>query len=534
MPAQSSSEPVILIRCPSCGQRFRVSEDLVGRPVECGACENRFRITEDVIIRGRKVYPGERNDKRLDFFQRVPIANAPSMGAGGFAPLQYDNSPDPSLFEPSAPQRIIAGMMGVGVMLFIGMLLIFGASRGGVLDGMVTPNRMVMGGFAGVLGTALLMYANPMTRIRFLAVGILCTLALVSLPLFLKGGSTPLGEGVVVKKVEVEAPKKIEEAPDLVELRNRLGTQPLEEEIARLKADGSTRNAVGLWLRDLREQNRFLIRDYVLRVTGADPQSHYYPRGGGDFLMVVTGITTPMDELVQLCKPLGEVVMVHSALPVLEIKVRNENFVENQIDKLSNKADPDFYTLNLAELNSIDLDRMEKAVKRLMESSPKILRTDITQRLIELLVVDEVEFKGEICSALAVWSESPGPAGTVALKEASKLVAKDLEVPKEMIALVVKEGITDVAEVLDKLWQKNPTNWESLYADVGPTAERGLLAHVGINDEGRRRSLVRILGKVGGNDSLQALESIKTTATEPELKILIDNSLEAIRSRISQ
>ncbi|MCX6846717.1 MAG: hypothetical protein NTU84_09210, partial [Verrucomicrobia bacterium] len=122
----------------------------------------------------------------------------------------------------------------------------------------------------------------------------------------------------------------------------------------------------------------------------------------------------------------------------------------------------------------------------------------------------------------------------VALKEANKLVAKDLEVPKEMIALVVKEGITNAAEVLDKLWQKNPTTWESLYADVGPTAERGLLVHVGINDEGRLRSLVRILGKVGGNDSMRALESMKATATEPELKILIDNSLAAIGSRISQ
>lgn len=508
-----------------------MGDDLVGRPVECGACENRFRITEDVIIRGRRVYPGERNDKGLDFFQRVPIANA--SGAEGFMPLNYDKL-DPALFESSTPQRVIAGMMGVGVMLFIGMLLIFGASRGGVLDGMVTLNRMVMGVFAGALGTALLVYANPKERKKVVGICMLCTLALVSLPLFLKGGSTPLGEGGMVKNLEVEAPKKDEEAPDLVGLRNRLGTQPLEEEIARLKADGSTRNAVGLWLRDLREQNRFLIRDYVLRVTGADPQSHYYPRGGGDFLMVVTGITTPMYELVKLCKPLGEVVIVHSTLPVVEIKVRNENFVENPIDKLSNKADPDFYTLNLAELNSIDLDRMEKSVKRLMESSPKILRTDITQRLIELLVMNEVNFKGEICSALAVWSESPGPAGTVALKEANKLVAKDLEVPKEMIALVVKEGITNAAEVLDKLWQKNPTTWESLYADVGPTAERGLLMHVGVNDEGLRRSLVRILGKVGGNDSMRALESMKATATEPELKILIDNSLAAIGSRISQ
>lgn len=532
MSSQSSFEPVILIRCPSCGQRFRVGDDLIGRPVECGACENRFRITEDVIIRGRKVYPGERNAKRLDFFQRVPIANAPA--GGSFMTLHYDSTPDPSLFEPSAPQRIIAGLMGVGVMLFIGLLLIFGASRGGVLDGMVTSNRMVMGAFAGVLGSALLVYANPRSRVKVIVIGMLCTAALVSLPIFLKGGSTPLGEGVVAKKVVAVEPAKIEEAPDLLQLRNRLGTQPLEEEISRLKAEGSTRNAVGLWLRDLREQNRFLIRDYVLRVTGADPQSHYYPRGGGDFLMVVTGITTPMDELAKLCKPLGEVVMVHSALPVVEVKVRNENFVENPIDKLSNKADPDFYTLNFAELNSIDLDRIEKAVKRLMDSSPKILRTDITERLIELLTVDEVEFKADVCTALAVWSESPGPAGTVALKEANKLVVRDLEVPKEMIALVVKEGITEVAEVLDKLWIKNPTTWESLYADVGPSAEKGLLMHVGINDEGRLRSLVRILGKLGGQESLQALESMKATATEPELKILIENSLAAIRSRVSQ
>jgi len=210
MPAPRSPDPVILIRCPSCGQRFRVGDDLVGRPVECGSCENRFRITEDVIIRGRRVYPGERNDKRLDFFQRVPIANASSISTGGFVPLHYDNSPDPSLFEPSAPQRIIAGMVGVGVMLFIGMLLVFGASRGGVLDGMVTPNRMLMGGFAGLLGTALLIYANPKARMRALGIGMLCIAGLVSAPLFLKEGSTPLGDGVVVKKLEVEVPNKVE------------------------------------------------------------------------------------------------------------------------------------------------------------------------------------------------------------------------------------------------------------------------------------------------------------------------------------
>ncbi|MEY5012863.1 MAG: hypothetical protein RLY69_578, partial [Verrucomicrobiota bacterium] len=44
----------------------------------------------------------------------VPIANAPSTE--NFLHLHYDDLPDPSLFEPPSPQRIIAGMMGVGVM----------------------------------------------------------------------------------------------------------------------------------------------------------------------------------------------------------------------------------------------------------------------------------------------------------------------------------------------------------------------------------------------------------------------------------
>lgn len=248
--------------------------------------------------------------------------------------------------------------------------------------------------------------------------------------------------------------------------------------------------------------------------------------------MVVTGITMSIDDVAKVCESLGEVVLVHSALPVIEVKVRNSNFVEPSIEKLSNKADADFYALNLSELQSIDLDRVEKAVKRLMDSSPRVLRSDITSRLLELLVVDEINFKADVCTALAVWSEQAGRAGEVALKEATKLVAKDLEVPKEMIALVVKEGLTDVVGIIDKLWEKNPTAWESLYADVGTVAEVPLLAHLNTQDESKRRSMVRILGKVGGVESRAALLGMRNDA-EPELKILIDTSLAAIATRVS-
>ena len=53
---------LLLIRCPSCGQRFKVGEDFRGRSVECGGCEHRFRIQDEVIVRGRKFYPGERSN----------------------------------------------------------------------------------------------------------------------------------------------------------------------------------------------------------------------------------------------------------------------------------------------------------------------------------------------------------------------------------------------------------------------------------------------------------------------------------------
>ena len=139
------------------------------------------------------------------------------------------------------------------------------------------------------------------------------------------------------------------------ELRNLIGTAPLTAEIERLARDGSSKQAVGLWLRDLREQNRFLVRDYILRMTGANPQSHYYPRGGGDFLMVVTGIDKSLAEVARIVSALGTPGDVYPELSVVEVRVNNENFIEGPIEKLTNRKDPAFYDLNKRELESIDL-----------------------------------------------------------------------------------------------------------------------------------------------------------------------------------
>ena len=40
---------MVTIRCPGCGQRFKVGPELEGKMVECGTCDHRFRVEEGVI-----------------------------------------------------------------------------------------------------------------------------------------------------------------------------------------------------------------------------------------------------------------------------------------------------------------------------------------------------------------------------------------------------------------------------------------------------------------------------------------------------
>ncbi len=538
MTEANPDDALLLIRCPSCGQRFKVAEDLRGRTVECGGCEHRFRIHDDVIVRGKKFYPGERRDARLNRFQRVPLAVAPSVM--GTPNMRYSEPPDPAIFEPAPPQRIVAGLVGVVGMVLMALLLMFGASRGGILDGMTTENRLLMAGFSGFLGTVLLVYANPRAHFKAFGVGALLSAGLAALPFVFTVGSVPLASRPVERLIPPEPlqlpqtpPEQAAEDDEVSALRARIGTGPLVGEIERLAAEGSTRKAVGLWLRDLREQNRLLVKEFILRATGADPQSHYYPRGDGDFLMVVTGINQSLDEVAIIAAALGTVEKIHQELSVIEIRVNNQNFIEGPIEKLNDRDDPAFYDLNKRELQSIDLQRVEKAVKRLAEAEPKIYRSDITRQLIALMGTPGVKFKGEICKALAVWSEQPGAAGGAALAEARNLLALKLPVPVEMITLLVKEKNPGVLPVIDELWNQSPNQWESHYGDIGPAAEATLLRRFPDTSGPKRQSTVRLLGRIGTADSLPILQAALAGA-DPELRVLLEKSKDSILGRINR
>ena len=533
MPFLNPDDRLLLIRCPSCGQRFKVGEDLRGRSVECGGCEHRFKINDDVIVRGQKFYPGERRNTALDRFQRVPLAM--SQDPAGLATVRYSEAPDFTEFEPVAPQRVIAGVVGMCLMVLVALLLMFGASRGGVLDGMTKDKRLLMAGFTGLLGTVLLVYANPRTPVKSGGFGVLLGGVLLALPFFFTEGSVPLSElGLAESPPGKKAADGVAgESEAVTKLRALIGTEPLEREIARLAREGGDKHAVGIWVKGLRESNRLLVRDYLFRVTGADPSaSQFYPRGDGDYLVVVSGIKKPLDEVEGLISVLGTVGKKYSEIQVLEVTVNNESFVGGSIDKLADKRDSEFYLLNKKELESIDLNRVQRAVQRLAEAEPTVFRSDITSKLLTLLESPGVSFKADICRALEVWSEESGPAGDAALKEVKNLLARKATVPPEMVKLIVKEKNPAVLPVLDELWAASPVKWESMYAEIGPAAETPLLARFPKTDEKLRQSAVRLLGIVGGKDSLPVLEAAAKGAN-PELKVLLEKSTESIHKRIS-
>jgi hypothetical protein len=531
MPSLNDETPPLLIRCPACGQRFKVGADLRERTVECGGCEHRFRINDDVILRSRKFYPGERPEIMANRYQRVPIVVAVPEG---LQTINYADHPDPAEFEPVAPQRIIAGVAaGVGVFL-MALLLFFGAVRGGPLDGMSTVNRMSMAGFAAVLGTVLLLYANPRSRGKALLFALLSAALLLGLPLICTEGSVPLkvvAEDAAAPVVRPPAPSPEQER--ISQLRQMIGTDPLTGEIARLATEGRGQCAYGLWLRGLSEGNKLLVRDYLLRVAAADPSSHPYPRDRNDYLMVVTGVDMTIEKLAELAAPLGEVAQILREIDVIEIRVNNGNFVPGPIEKLTNKAGAEFYQLNKRELESIDLERVQAAVKRLADAEPKLYRNDIARRLIALLKEDGVEFKDVLCGALMRWADESQKAGDAAEAVLKKLVVLKKPIPRELIGLLVQEKRVSIIPILNDLWLADPGTWEQYYVELGPPIEATLIRGFPEVSGGIRHSVVRMLAKVGGADSLPLLTAARTGA-DPELLVRIESAEKSIRERLGQ
>lgn len=532
MPLSNEETSELLIRCPACGQRFKVGVELRDRMVECGACEQRFRINDEVIVRAKKFYPGERAEVMPNRYHRVPIS-APLPE--GLQTVHYAEQGDFTAFEPTTPLRLIAGAGAVVGVLLMAMLLFFGAKSGGALDGMGTANRLVMGGFTAVIAGVLLVYANPRARVRAMLGAVFCASLLLALPLFRTEGSGTAGRKPGWENPPLKPrPAAVldPEAERIARVRDEIGTAPLEQEQLKLKEAGSERRAYGVWLRGLSEEHKLLVRDYFLRAAGAET-SHPYPRDRNQYLMVVSGLKMEIEQLVEYAKPLGEVVAVYREIGVIEVQVNAGYFQAGSVEKLSDRTDPAFYELNKRELESIDLDRVEKAVVRLADVEPKLYRSDIARRLVVLLTDNAVEFKAEICDALVTWSEESTNAGEPAEALLKHLDETKAAIPTSLVALLAKEKRAGAIPVVLRLWKLDGSHWESLLLAFGPAAEAALIESYPSMDIVGRKSTVEVLGKVGGRDSLPLLEAAREGA-DREMKVRIENAAKAIHERLGE
>ena len=517
------------IRCPSCSQRFKVGTELMGKTVECGACESRFEVGEDVIVRNQKFYPGERDPAILNRFQKVPQTRNPGIKfvpAGG---PQFEKGYISPITRVS-PLRIAIGWLGA--LLILGATYVL-ASKLPVFTELSGGIRGVIAVGAGVIGLALIGFANPRTRGRTLAIAAVFTLIFLGTPFLLVQKSLPPVHDTrsEVRNSTENLPVKKEVDDTLNGLRTRIGTAPLEEEIRKLATGNQRAHAYGVWLRDLSGSDKLAVRDYLIRATKADPTSPIYQRDGRDYLMVLTGVEQPIAEVAEVTKRFARKQVIHQELDVIETEVEGRFFIEGPLEKLTDKTSPAFYDLNKRELESIQLDRVQRAVKRLTGAEPKIYREDITRLLIGLLAVPEIDFPGEVSAALLVWAENPVPAGEAAAYRLKIMSEAKKQIPQDLVRLLSKAKNADALPYVRALWMNDVTRWEPHYADFGPVAEASVLEVFPKLEGTVLRSAARVLEKVGGNDSIPVLEKARAASNDPELHVQIDSAIKVIKSR---
>lgn len=518
------------IRCPSCRQRFSVGADLMDRMVECGACDTRFRIIDDVILRSKKFYPGERKATELNRFQRVPLSAA---APEGLQTIRYADFNQQNQLEPTSPQRIVAGICGVGLMAFIAMMFIFSSGAGGTLGSMPLENKLIMGGFASAVGVAMLVYANPKARAKAGGFGVLIAAGLLAIPFFIKGPSvTSTDIGKSTAYVDPSDPllfPEVKEDP-LTILKDRFSTNPLETEQKRLESSSSDKKAYGIFLTNLLQRNIYTVRDYLIRDTMAGTSSHPYPRDNGDYLMVLTDVSMGITEVANIAGRLGTTKEVHPEIGIIVVSVDNEQFQDSAADKLNNQKDPAFYTLNQRELTSLDMDRVKRAVERLATAEPSIYREDISGLLLKLMEKPGIRFYDELSKTLLVWLEDPSLAGDVALKALQGQIAASEPVSENLVALLAKGNIQETIPSIHTLWLSDPLIWERQYPEFGSAIEPNVLEQLNSEKAPLRRSAINILGQIGTKTSLPHLERL-VTSDDPEVRVLAERAIKAIKAR---
>ncbi len=528
MPENKETSESLNVRCPSCRQRFSVAPEFINRVVECGGCDSQFRITEETIIHSKKVYPGEKKDPELNQFRRIPLDSA--AAPKGMQTINYADFNHPEQLGPASPQRVIAGVFGVAIML-LGALLLFIASKPqSPLGGMPFEKKCIIGGFTSLLGFVFLVYANPRAKVKASLIGILLAAGVFAIPFYLKEPSAKSNKDLN-KTLGIDPLINQEQGLDPIQaLRERFLTQPMEKEQNLLIAKNSDKKTYGIYLTEMLGRNKLNARDYLVRETLAGISSHPYPRNGNNHLVVLTEVGMDFDQVSDIAGKLGKVSETHPDINVIVVKVDNELFVAGSADKLNDKTHPSFYELNRQELQSIDLGRIQLAVERLADSDATLLRSDISTILIELLEKPSVTFHDSIARALLKWTDDPGPAAVAALKILKTYTSEKISPPVHLVRLVANYNNPEAIPAMVAVWETNPVTWDKELVKLGPAIEPSVLEKLNSDQSSLRHAAIKMLAEIGTSLSLPELRKTLSDK-DPEGRLLAERAIQQIESR---
>ena len=516
------------IRCPSCRVRFSVDTELMNRIVECGACDFQFRITDAVIIHSKKVHAGAKRELEPNQFRRIPLD---SIGApAGIQTVNYADFKHPEQFGPAPPQRLIAGVFSIAIMLF-GALLLFIASKPGTsFGGMLFEKKLIIAGFTSLLGFVFLLYANPCAKFKAGLIGLLLAAGVFAIPIFVKENSSKLGKNPNPPS-EFDLLINGDGAVDpILALRERFITPPLENEQKRLDAISSNKKAYGIYLTDMLDRNKLTARDYLARESLAGESSHTYPRNDRNYLLILTETDMSFEEVAVIASTLGKVTETHSEINLMVLQVDNDKFVAGSTEDLNDTTHPAFYTLNLRELESIDIERVKQAVERLANSDAKLLGSDIVEMLIKLLDNPGITFHDAIARALLKWTDDLGPASEVGLKVLKSYVIQKTSPPEHLVRLVADQKDPAAIPTIVSIWEKNTVIWDKELVKFGSPIEALVLKRVSSDQPPLRTAAIKMRGNIGTQLSLPELRKAASDE-DPEVRLLTERAIQLIEQR---
>ncbi len=525
---ENSSQPdTIDIRCPECRARFSVSQDLMGRVVECGGCDSQFPVNDETVIHSKKSYPGEKRDTNA--FRRAPLTSIEMPK--GFQSINYGDIKRPEVLEPASPLQLIAGACGVGIMIFGALILLLSIKPSSLLGGMPLDKQLIVAGFTSLLGIGLLIYANRNRRFIAGFIGLILAAGVVSIPVFLKEKpskpqANQANAGSQIPQQEIES----DPADPIQLLRERFMTRPLETEQKRLIASNIDKQAYGVYLTGMLGRNKLNARDYLIRETLAGVTSHPFPRDLNDYLMVLTEVEMDIEQVARVAGKLGEITETHPEINLIVVKVDNEKFVGETDDKLSDQTHSAFYELNLQELQSIDIGRIQKAVERLAQAEAKVLRSDIGRALGELLNKPGVTFHDSLARALLKWSDNLDEISDRGLEILSDYAAFGTSPPEHLVKLVSDQRKPEAIPTLMQFWEANPVLWDDDLVKFGPAVEPELLKKLNTSPLPLQRAIIKTLGRIGTKNSLEALRQ-QQKQTDPEIRVLAERAITQIQQR---